>query len=71
MPTIQEIIAKRNELQKSNPNATNVDARNALSSTSTANQPQTNIGKTVTPPVQNPPITPPLPTQTATPQTIT
>lgn len=30
MATINEIIAKRNELQATNPNATNVDARKAL-----------------------------------------
>lgn len=39
MPTIQEIIAKRAELQKTNPNATNVDARKALMPTTTPTTP--------------------------------
>lgn len=56
MPTIQEIIDKRKELQKTNPNATNVDARNLLSTTPTT-------------PVQNPPVVPPQ--QTTPPQTVT
>lgn len=30
MPTIKEIIAKREELKATNPNATNVDARKSL-----------------------------------------
>ena len=33
MATMDEIIAKRNELQATNPNATNVDARKALTPT--------------------------------------
>jgi hypothetical protein len=36
MVTLQDIIAKRAELQKTNPNATNVDARKALEPTSAA-----------------------------------
>jgi hypothetical protein len=35
MPTLQEIINKRLELSKTNPNATNVDARRALTTTPT------------------------------------
>ena len=33
MATMDQIIAKRNELQATNPNATNVDARKAFTST--------------------------------------
>lgn len=36
MPTLQEIIAKREELAKTNPNATNVDARKALTTSQKA-----------------------------------
>jgi hypothetical protein len=45
--TLQDIIAKRAELQKTNPNATNVDARKALETSPTAsiNQMQYEINK--------------------------
>ena len=36
MATLEQIIAKREELAKTNPNATNIDARKALTATPTA-----------------------------------
>jgi hypothetical protein len=48
---LQDIIAKRAELQKTNPNATNVDARKALET-------QTPATTTVAPVVNTAPISP-------------
>lgn len=50
MATIQEIIAKRAELQKTNPNATNIDARKALMPTTTPTATETPTAPTPTNP---------------------
>lgn len=60
MATLQEIIAKREELTKTNPNATNVDARNALSTTPVPNATSTTTS-TVAQPTPTPAPTTPIP----------
>lgn len=59
MPTLSEILAKRDELQKTNPQATNLDARNALMASPTLTPaPQVTPQ---TPPPQAPMPPPPQP----------